>query len=786
MGYTHSRAAVRAILALAAATATATAVAEDSADLLAEVIVTAQKREESMQKVPIAVTALDAAALEKSYSRDIQGVAQLAPNLIVDPTLGNGTASISIRGMQLNDVEKSFDPAVAVYLDGVYLATNTGALMQMSDADSVEVLRGPQGTLFGRNTIGGLLSIQRALPTGEFGGKFSLTYGRFQELTATGVLNLPSAMDGRLKTKLSFVRQDGGGYFRNVSNGPQNGKREGDTDFTGITSSTLFDVTDDLQLGLVLDYFDDKTPTRPVTSISGQLELFSGVLGVNFGAPKDDEAYHSKSHTVIAQPAFLKTKAATLKATWQLGEGQRLVSVLGYRKTNENSVQEFDGASILPGPTPVFYTKRPQDAKQISEELRLESDWSDTQRSTVGLYYWDSEYSIEQDTYVFGAFSNHPYFLQKTKSKAVFGQYDWDIASNVTVSLGGRYNKEDKDACGSLRSPTSFLSFGSCNLGSYQGSYVDPATGATITSTGKASWSKFTPRVGLIYTVDDAKMVYLTYSEGFRSGGFNGRSTDASTIGPYAPEKVKNIELGAKTQWMDNKLRLNATIFSTKYDNKQEDVVFPDPVNSGSTVTLVQNAASATIRGAELELTAIPARGLTVGLNLGILDSKYDAWDVVDPTNPTGPKVDKSGFELRRAPKLTFGANATYEQPLSNGASLVYSGNYSYKSSYYIVGNTLSPYEVSPQAGGFDNNPGKVDSFGTATASVAYDADKWNVSLWVRNLTNERHFVHVLDVGTQYKAGANRQPVPVPLSGLWTFGTLNAPRTYGIAATVKF
>ena len=624
MGYTHSRAAVRAILALAAATATATAVAEDSADLLAEVIVTAQKREESMQKVPIAVTALDAAALEKSYSRDIQGVAQLAPNLIVDPTLGNGTASISIRGMQLNDVEKSFDPAVAVYLDGVYLATNTGALMQMSDADSVEVLRGPQGTLFGRNTIGGLLSIQRALPTGELGGKFSLTYGRFQELTATGVLNLPSALDGRLKTKLSFVRQDGGGYFRNVSNGPQNGKREGDTDFTGITSSTLFDVNDDLQLGLVLDYFDDKTPTRPVTSISGNLEVFSGALGVNFGAPKDDEAYHSNSHTVIAQPAFLKTKAATFKATWQLAEGQRLVSVLGYRKTNENSVQEFDGASVLPGATPVFYTKRPQDAKQISEELRLESDWSDTQRSTVGLYYWDSEYTINQDTYVFGALSNSPFFVQKTKSKAVFGQYDWDVASNVTLTIGGRYNKEDKDACGSLRTPTSFLSFGSCNLGNYQGSYIDPATGATITSTGKESWSKFTPRVGLIYTVDDAKMVYLTYSEGFRSGGFNGRSTDASTIGPYAPEKVKNIELGAKTQWMDNKLRLNATLFSTKYDNKQEDVVFPDPVNSGSTVTLVQNAASATIRGAELELTAVPTRGLTIGLNLGILDSKYD------------------------------------------------------------------------------------------------------------------------------------------------------------------
>ncbi|MEI6459454.1 MAG: TonB-dependent receptor [Pseudomonadota bacterium] len=786
MKSSKSQLAVRSVLAVAAISFAGTVVAEEAAGQLADIVVTAQKREESMQKVPIAVTALDAAALERSYARDIQGVAQLAPNLIVDPTLGNGTASIAIRGVQLNDVEKSFDPAVAVYLDGIYLANNTGALLQISDASEVEVLRGPQGTLFGRNTIGGLINIHRALPTGELGGKVSVTYGRFDELDTVGVLNLPSALDGRFKTKVSVVRQTGGGYFKNVSASPLNGRREGDTDFTGLSWSSTLQATDTFDLGLILDYFDDKTPTRPVTSIAGPLEVFCGLLHANCGAPADDSAYHSNSHTVIAQPASLKTKAATLNAKWQASAGQRFVSVMGYRDVNENAVEEFDGASVVPGPTPVFYVQRPTTSHQFSEELRLESDWSKQLRSTVGLYYFDGSYHIHQNTYIFGAFSNSPDFSQKTTSEAAFGQVDWDLAQDWSLSLGGRYSKEKKEVCGSVTSAANpFISFGDCDLGGYQGSYVDPSTGQTVVNTGKATWSKFTPRVGLTYNIDPNKIAYLTYSEGFRSGGFNGRSTGASTLGPYQPEKLKTVELGTKTQWMENRLRLNATLFHTKYSNKQEDVVFPDPANAGSTVTLVQNAASATIQGAEFELTAIPTRGLTTSLNIGVLDAKYDQWNVVDPTNPTGPLVDKSGFKLRRAPKLTAGLNVQYEQSLSNGHALVYGANYAYKSDYYIVGNTLSPYEVAPQ-GAFNTNPGHIKSFGDLDASLAYDAGTWKVSVWAKNLTNERHFLHVLDVGTQYSAGANNQPEPVPFSTLWTFGTINPPRTYGVSAQLKF
>ncbi len=768
--------AARAGLILIGAGAIAPAFAQDAGreatSALEEVIITAQKREESMQSVPIAVTALDAAQIEKSYARDIQDVENLAPNLIIDPTLGNGTASISIRGLQLNDVEKSFDPAVAVYLDGIYLANTTGALLQMFDAEAVEVLRGPQGTLFGRNTIGGLIHIRRTKPTGEFGGKFAVNFGRFEQLDARAVLNFDAALDGTLATKLSVVRQDGGGYFTNSSRGVT----EGDTAFTGISLTSLWTPSDAFEATLTLDWFDDKTPTRPVTSLTQPGEFFFG-FGVT-GAPRTDIEYHRNALTTLDQAAFVKSKAITLNAAWQLNDAHRIVSVTGWRDVEDDAVQEFDGVAAN-----IFWTQRPQQADQISEELRLESDWNDRVRSTLGLYYFDGAYELDQSTNVFGALAARPFFRQETTSTALFGQVDWSVTDAITLSLGGRYNDEEKEACGILQNPANvagpaLLSFGSCGIAgrsadNLDNTYVDVVTGRTVTTTGKESWSKFNPRVNVSWQIDDAKLAYVTYSEGFRSGGFNGRSTNADTLGPYAPESIESFELGFKSQWLDNRLRMNLTAFSSDYLDKQEDVVFPDPVVVGSTITLVQNAASATIRGAEVELLAIPTEGLTLGLNVGLLDAKFDEWLV---PGLSGGTVDKSGLELRRAPEFTAAFNVQYEQALGNDAFLVYGLNYSYKDDYYVIANTVQ----RPQA----QDSGLVDAFGLLDASISYETDAWSVSLWGKNLTDEAYFTHVLDVGTNYNAGPNNTPVPV--AGLWTFGTINPPRTYGVEFRFKF
>lgn len=768
------------------ATALASAVAQETqreaVSALEEVIVTAQKREESAQSVPIALTALDAGQIERTYSRDIQDVETLVPNLIVDPILGNGTASISIRGLQLNDVEKSFDPAVAVYLDGIYLANTTGALLQMYDAEAVEVLRGPQGTLFGRNTIGGLINIRRARPTGEFGGKFALNFGRFSQLDARGVLNFDAALDGTLATKLSVVRQDGGGYFHNVSRD----EREGDTAFTGVTLATLWTPSDRFAALLTLDWFDDKTPTRPVTSLTQPGELFCQppALDIGCGRPKTDADWHRRPTTTLDQKAFVKTKAVTLDASWQLSDAHKLVSVTGWRDVKDDALQEFDGVAA-----PVFWTQRPQNSDQFSEELRLESKWNEGRvQSVIGAYYFTNEYDLDQKTFS-PAFFGDPTapmgiayaartFVQKVDAYAAFAQVDWSITDRFILSLGGRYNREEKQAAG-----TEFLLINGVGLvpqisygnqpsrPAYVATYVDPVTGQTRTADGEATFSKFTPRVNLTYKFDDSKLIYATYSKGYRSGGFNGRASGPVTLGPYDPEEVETIEVGTKTQWLDNRLRFNAAAFTTDYTDKQEDVVFPDPI--AVTVTLVQNASAATIRGAELELLGIPTEGLTLGLNVGILDASYDNWRV---PGIAGGIVDKSGFKLRRAPDLTAALNVRYEQPLANGAFLVYGLNYSWKDDYYIIANTVQ----RPQA----RDSGLVEAYGLLDASISYEAENWSLSLWGKNLTDEDYFLHVLDVGTNYAAGPNNTPVPV--AGLWTFGTISPPRTYGVEFRFKF
>jgi len=778
-------------LALIGAAALSPTYAQDAprnaATALEEVIVTAQKREESLQSVPIAVTAIDAAQIEKTFARDIQDIETLVPNLIVDPTLGNGTASISIRGMQLNDVEKSFDPAVAVYLDGIYLANTTGALLQMYDAEAVEVLRGPQGTLFGRNTIGGLIHVRRAKPTGEFGGDVTLNVGRYEQVDARGVLNFGSAFDGKLASKISLVSQTGGGYFDNVSRNTD----EGDTDFFGATFSTLLQPTDTLDFLLTLDYFDDTTSTRPVTALTAVGEAFCPFAGApGCGRPKDDASYHRSPTTTLDQEAFVETKAITLNANWRLSDSQKVVSVTGWRDVEDDALQEFDGTA-----GDVFWTQRPQTSDQFSQELRLESDWNDRLRSVFGLYYFENTYELNQLTFS-PAFFGDPSapggianaarnFTQDTEAYAAFGQLDWDITEALTLSLGGRYSSEDKTAAG-----TEFLNFNGPGVvpiisygnepsrPAYVGTFVDPVTGQTVVADGDASFSEFTPRVNLAYRFDDSKMVYATYTEGFRSGGFNGRASNPFTLGPYQPELVESFEIGAKTQWMDDRLRLNLAVFTTDYTDKQEDVVFPDPV--AVTVTIVENASAATIRGGEIELVAIPVEGLTLGLNVGILDASFDDWVVagfeVPGLFPAG-NADKSGFDLRRAPEFTAGVNLQYEQALANDRFLVYGLNYSYKDDYYIVANTLS---ANPDV------PGLVESHGLLDASINFETPSWRVSLWGKNLTDEDFFVHVLDVGTLYASTPGASDAPVPLPGLWTFGTMNPPRTYGVELQFRF
>ena len=745
---------------------------------MADIIVTAQRRAENIQDVPLAVSALNEALIERKFSRDLMDLGSIAPNLIIDPVLGNGTAAISIRGIQLNDVEKSFDPPVGVFLDGVYLASTTGALLTVYDASVIEVLRGPQGTLFGRNTIGGLVHVQRNKPTGELGGKFSVTYGRFDQLDLKGVMNLPTVGDGLMNMKVTAIRLGGGGYFDNVTRN----EREGDNDLFMISPMIQINPAPEVEINITYDYIRDRTETRPVTAFTEPNQLF-GTLpgGVGLGQPASNAEYHRDSRGSLEQDAFITTHSITTNASWEVAPGHELVAVLNYRDTKENAIQEFDGVAA-----PLFDTERPQQIDQFSAELRYQGEIGPA-KIVTGLYYFDSDYNLNQRTYFFGAETGGTDYQQSARSYAAFAQVDWELIERLTLTLGGRYLEDKKSACGGaaqgpVGNRTFLVSYGDCSVErtqdpTYTPTFVD-AGGNTVVADGSASWDKFTPKIGISYAFDNG-LVFASYSEGFRSGGFNGRGSSASSLGPYDPETVEAWEAGFKSEWLDKTLIFNVNAFYTDYKNKQEDVVFPDPV--AGTVTVVQNAASATLKGVEAELRCFPAEGLSIGANLGHLSSKYDEWTDLGPLLD-GPNagdlavIDKSDFELRRAPKWTAQLDASYEYFLSDTSSLIFSADYNYKSSYYISANTITIN---------DPNPGRIDGFGLLNASVTFKTDRFKLSAFGRNLTGEDYLLHFLDVGTTFGRTA-ASAAPVPTFGLWSFGTMSPPATYGVELEVKF
>ena len=753
-----------------------------------EIVVTAQKREENLQDVPASVSAMDAATLEKTFARDLMDVAGVSPNLIIDPILGNGTAAISIRGVQMNDVEKSFDPAVAVYQDGIYLATATGALLNTWDAERIEVLRGPQGTMFGRNTIGGLVHVIRAKPTGEAGIKVNVTAAEDDQKDFKTVINFPAILDGTLATKITAMNLDGGDYFNN----PTRGEDEGGVDVEAYSFSGLWNPTDNLQIHLTVDRIEDNTDVRPVSCFTSPGELF-GVLGQPIATECNGGSnlgFHRTVFQETDQRASVEIDALTLNVEYDLNENNKLVLVYGSREMEETSLQEFDASSI-----DFFRVSRPQFEEQESFEVRLESKFSWGQ-TTIGAYLWDSEYDAWQKTYFFGGFNDSPRTFHSTENTAFFGQVDYDITDKLTLSVGGRWIDEEKEFCQLFTNPAGDAtpvfnwygadndpriiskSWGACPNyadATAQNDYTDPVTGESKTLTGIESWDDFTPKVGITYDIDNG-MVYATYSEGFRSGGFNGRATGANSSGPYDPESVESFEVGFKTVWMDNTFQLNGSIFTVDYTDKQEEVVLPG-TDGAVTLTIVQNAASVSMDGLELESVWVPTDGLTLTANLGILDANYDSYLVVDGSGNT---LDKSGYDLRRAPEMTLALGALYEHSLGNGDFVVTSLNYRWKDDYCVAGNNKG---IESHYG---SNPACNESFGILDASLSYESDNWRISLFGKNLTDEDYILHFLDVASTVSATSATNSSPVWAPGLWSFGTVNRPRHFGVELEFKF
>ena len=733
-------------VATSSLTATVSPVAMAQEMALEEIVVTARKRKEDLQDVGLSVSAMSGTEIERTFARDIRDLAFISPNLIIDDTSQGpgGNAAMYIRGIGVADVEKNFEPAVGVTIDGLFIGANSGAIMRSIDLASLEVLRGPQGTLFGRNTIGGTINIDRTRPTGEFGGKVRAGYGDYDTYWLDAVVNFGITDD--LAVKLSAAKNDQQeGYFDNISTGDDDGM----IDYQTWGINLLWNATETLEFEYTYQDEETEQDTPPLVNMAQPDTLFCGSFGLcaqSVSTPSSGDRYKTTTlkfepttASLSPQPTQIVTSLiadlipndddATFDAEthifetrWDISDSLTLNYIYGSYETEETVVTNFTSE-----PPMLFGTDRPAEYEQESHELRFTYDAGDRLKFVAGAYFWESEYDIRLRSWITFSVPDTvvdipQYTHQETDSTAIFFEGDYELNDSWTLTLGGRYTEDEK------------LSEQRANLN----------------SDADEEWDEFTPKVGVRYRIDDDAMLYATYAKGYRSGGFNGRvdSVPSATI-PYDPETVDNYELGFKTEWMEQRLRFNGAIFYMDYQDKQEEIGLPSDGDTGQRIS-VFNAADATMQGIELELQAIVTENLSLRANLGYLDSEYDEF-----TFDNGFEiVDNSGLEFRRAPEFTGSIDATYEWQIGNGEAWV-------RGAYRFLGEHFIEQTNRPELENDDQH--LVD------ASVNYSINGLTFSVFGRNLTDEDGWAHGLNV-----------------SGLWAYASARAPRTWGAEVVYNF
>jgi iron complex outermembrane recepter protein len=728
-------------VALGATAHTNVAVAQQ-AEGLEEVVVTARKRSENLQDVGAAVSALSADQLNRRFDVDLQSFANAAPNVMIDDLQqGPGSpAAISIRGIGTTDVEKSFDPTAGVVVDGIFIGANSGAMLKALDLQSMEILRGPQGTLFGRNSIAGVINVTRRRPdTNAVAGEVRLGVGRFSDFSADGYLNMP--VNDTLAWKVGGAKNKRNGWFNNLTLG----KKVGEMDYWAANLGVDWKPTDGLEIYYRYDKGEQVQDSNTVGNMAqpGQVWCFF----YNECAQGVQTTQSGDRYDVLqngdGQNSYFKSDMHNIQAKWEFMPDYQVDYIFGSFKTKEEVLQDWDGTART-----LYHTNRPANYYQRSHELRLTHGGDGALTYTVGLYKWDSGYRIDLQSFIgFGDFlfglpsgtvlDVRQTVKQKTDSSAIFFEGDYKFTDALTLTVGGRYTKDKKES-----------------------GVVDVTMPELLTSGGglddpfKKDWSQFSPKVSLRYRVNEDLMVFGLFSKGFRAGGFSGRpgTYEAASIA-YDPETVNNIEAGWKAEFLDNRVRFNGSVYWMKYKDKQEEQSVPTTVGTGQQ-TVVLNAATATLKGVELELLAKLGAGFDLNASFGYLDASYDSFR--DPIDGT----DLTYLKLRRAPKTTFTLSPSYEWEGMGGEFWV-------QATAHMVSSTELSFFNSPQTAN--------GSTTVLDASLNFRRGKATYSLWGANLTDEDNWTQAYDVGTSRT-----------FAGLWSYAAARPPRTYGVRVQFGF
>jgi iron complex outermembrane receptor protein len=748
---------------------------------LEEVVVTSRKREESVQDVPIAVTAITS-ELQNGSIRDLKDLEGLVPNVQIRQSMGRAAGhAISIRGIGYSNDEKSFDPAVGVVLDGVAMTVNTGALFDNFDIEKVEIARGPQGTLFGKNTIAGVISVQRSDPTGELGGKVSATVGNFGRSDVKAIFNTPLIEDVlAAKLFVSSLKTDGNIY--NVTLDKDTNKQ----DYMGYGVKFLFTPNDDLEVKLTVEKIDDGSDNGAFRNLSGMggnrtialqdgysggWEPFNPLVSVLTGPNAADfrQANYKANATnpeINGSACLMKndpgstedttsaakenvgqvdTDAITLQATYQVGENSSLTYIYGYRDTYEEALWPYSGSACD------FITIDNRNWNdQESHELRFNTS-GENYDLVMGVYQMDNSYTQDWFTYdfwelvrtpallqsMYGAtdaevarlgndFGQNIYQNQDSSSSAIYGQLDYQVSDRLELTLGLRYTKDEKDFnargfCIEADSLRDQVNWDTCVHGKGQ-------TGAWDISESKTTW-----KLGMAYNLNEDTLAYASISTGFHSGGFYGKNQRLIDYAvTYKPEEITSGEFGIKTDFNDGRSRLNAAIFHSTVEDLQAMTTVQS--SDGTAVSIAYNVGEVEYAGLELEYTQLFSESFQISATMGYLDASYNNFDAnlanVD-YNGDGTKneldyVDNSYLDPKQAPELTFGVSATNTADYAGGL-IISNLSYSWTDDFYTQE---------------DNDPvSLVESYGKLHLNFAFEKDSYKVALFVNNLTDETNWV---------------------------------------------
>lgn len=647
------------------------------------IIVNARKREESLQEVPLAVTAIGKAAIDNSFAQTVADLERFAPNVdFADNSFGAKQLNATIRGIGFADVEKSFEPAIGFSIDGVFLGTSGGASVDVFDLESVEILRGPQGTLYGRNTVGGVVNLRRTKPTEEIGARASIRVGNNGREEYLVVAN--TGRIGAFALKGYFFKTLTDTFSTNLVTGEKDQLKD-NISFGGALS---FEPSEDFSALLSVDVFDDNSSQAPTYNLSTAGALFCDLtlIPAAFGGPVADSssgagcidqsfaiAEDSDFTTHIqAIPVSNETDGYSITGSfdWDLSSDLTLTSITGYRESDELLRTDNLGAPLVtlsaaPVQVPLFFATRAVEQQQFSQELRLGGTIGSSFDFVAGLYYLNSEYSLIGGSgpfgqnfgtvFIFGGPASDFTAGQTTEAYAAFADGSYKLTDQLTVSAGIRYSYEEKDF----------------DLAFFAGAAAGQATSLN------ADFDAITGRVILQYQITDDIMAFGGWSRGFRSGGFNGRAASIAVAGPYDPETVDSFEGGLRMEFFDRRVRFNPTVFYANYRDKQEEV--SQPSVGGIPETIVQNAGSVNIWGIELETQAVVTDEFSLRGSVGYLNAKYGEFLIPDLANPTGPEIDVADDrQLRRAPDWTFALGATYKAPVSDNINFIATTDFSF------------------------------------------------------------------------------------------------------------